>query len=193
MIQDSKIKRFIVVSVILVFICLICIFVSVRSVERYSNKIAETEMLKQKLDNLEQDFRNLDIKNKELEVRRQDLSWEKEQISKEYITLKDKYAFLGKTIETLERDVNTLRKVIERKERYEEEAGGVDKDDDETESLLSTLQSENDQLLKELADKTKEKMILEIALKAQANRLGLTEEYDPDLKEILKKFVTSLQ
>ncbi len=193
MIQDSKIKRFIVVSVILVFICLICIFVSVRSVERYSNKIAETEMLKQKLDNLEQDFRNLDIKNKELEVRRQDLSWEKEQISKEYITLKDKYAFLGKTIKTLERDVNTLRKVIERKERYEEEAGGVDKDDDETESLLSTLQSENDQLLKELADKTKEKMILEIALKAQAKRLGLTEEYDPDLKEILKKFVTSLQ
>ncbi len=193
MIQDSKIKRFIVVSVILVFICLICIFVSVRAVERYSNKIAETEMLKQKLDNLEQDFRNLDIKNKELEVRRQDLSREKEQINKEYITLKDKYAFLGKTIKTLERDVNTLRKVIERKDRYEEEVGGVDKDDDETESLLNTLQSENDQLLKELADKTKEKMILEIALKAQAKRLGLTEEYDPDLKEILKKFVTSLQ
>ncbi len=47
--------------------------------------------------------------------------------------------------------------------------------------------------MKELAKKTTEKMIMEIALEAQAKRLGLSERYDPDLKEIIKDFVTSLQ
>jgi hypothetical protein len=36
-------------------------------------------------------------------------------------------------------------------------------------------------------------MILKIALESQAKRLGLSEEYDPELKKILKDLVTSLK
>jgi len=36
-------------------------------------------------------------------------------------------------------------------------------------------------------------MILEIALESQANRLGLSENYDPELKKILENLVTTLQ
>ena len=58
---------------------------------------------------------------------------------------------------------------------------------------LIELRSQNDELVKALAAKTREKMILKIALESQANRLGLSENYDPELKEILKNLVTSLQ
>jgi hypothetical protein len=69
-------------------------------------------------------------------------------------------------------------------------------DDEEgsgNESQLLVLQSRNDELLRELAVKTKEKMILKIALESQAKRLGLSEQYDPELKKILKDLVSSLQ
>jgi hypothetical protein len=68
-----------------------------------------------------------------------------------------------------------------------------DEDSSGYESQLILLQSRNDELLRELAVKTKEKMILKIALESQAKRLGLSEGYDPELKKILKDLVTSLQ
>jgi len=58
---------------------------------------------------------------------------------------------------------------------------------------LIALQSQNDELLRKLTVKTKEKMILRIALESQAKRLGLAEQYNPELKEVLKNLVTSLQ
>jgi hypothetical protein len=58
---------------------------------------------------------------------------------------------------------------------------------------LTELRSQNEELVKKLAIKTREKMILEIALESQANRLGLSEGYDPELKKILENLVISLQ
>jgi hypothetical protein len=69
--------------------------------------------------------------------------------------------------------------------------GEVDVSKEETQ--LIALRSQNEELVKQLAAKTKEKMILEIALESQANRLGLSESYDPELKKILENLVTSLQ
>ncbi len=193
MMQDAKIKRLLIVSVILIFICIICIFISVRSVDKYKNKTAETNLLVQKLDNLEQYARNTDIKIKELEARRHALSLEKKQISKDYAAIKVKYVSLGKTIKILERDVGTLQRVIKTSEEIEEESEEVDKDVSDLALRLEALQNQNDELLKELTRKTKEKMILEIAFAAQAKRLGLSERHDPDLKQTIKDFVTSLQ
>ncbi|MHC4182756.1 MAG: hypothetical protein ACYSR0_05350 [Planctomycetota bacterium] len=184
--QDAKTRRLLVVSVVLIFICIVCIFVSVRYVEKYRNKVSETAALEQKLDSFEQNVKRLDIKIKELEARRYDLSLEKKQITKDYSTIKDKYVFLGKMIKALEGDVGTLQRAIKTSEEIEEES-------DEADSELKILQSRNDKLLKELAKKTKEKMILEIAFEAQAKRLGLAERHDPGLKETIKDFVTSLQ
>ena len=114
--QDDKIKRILEFyeehCVVLVFICVVCIFISIRFVDKYRDKVAETASLKQKLDDLEQEVKKLDIKTKELEVMRYDLSLEKGQISKDYSTIKDKYVSLGKMIKTLERDVNNLQKVL---------------------------------------------------------------------------------
>jgi len=186
MTQDPRVKRLLVVSVILIFICIVCIFVSIRYVEKYRNKTTETAALEQKLDGFEQNVKRLDIKIKELEARRYDLSLEKKQISKDYAIIKDKYVFLGKMIKALEGDVGTLQRAIKTSEEIEEES-------DEADSELKILQSRNDKLLKELAKKTKEKMILEIAFEAQAKRLGLAERHDPGLKETIKNFVTSLQ
>ncbi len=193
MMQDAKIKRLLIVSVVLVFICIICIFISVRSVDKYRNKTVETNLLVQKLDNLEQYARNIDIKIKELEARRYALSLEKEQISKDYAAIKVKYSSLGKTIKILERDVGTLQRVIKTSEEIEDGSEEVDKEVSDLALRLEALQNQNDELLKELAKKTKEKMILEIAFEAQAKRLGLSERHDPDLKETIKDFVTSLQ
>lgn len=186
MTQDPRVKRLLVVSVILIFICIVCIFVSVRHVEKYRNQTTETAALEQKLDSFEQDVKRLAIKIKELEARRYDLSLEKEQITKDYVIIKDKYVFLGKMIKTLERDVGTLQMAMKTNEEIEEES-------DEADSELEILQSRNDKLLRELAKKTKEKMILEIAFEAQAKRLGLAERYDPGLKKTIQDFVTSLQ
>lgn len=191
--QDSRVKRLLVVSVVLVFICIICIFISIRSVDKYRNKTAETHLLEQKLDNLEQYARNIDIKIKELEARRHALSLEKEQIRKDYAAIKVKYASLGKTIKILERDVGTLQRAIKTSEEIAEESDEAYKDVSELELRLEALQNQNDKLLKELAKKTKEKMILEIAFEAQAKRLGLSERHDPDLKQTIKDFVSSLQ
>jgi hypothetical protein len=66
-------------------------------------------------------------------------------------------------------------------------------DGSEEAAQLVALRRQNKELVKELATKTTEKMILKIALESQANRLGLSENYDPDLKEILKNLVTRLQ
>jgi hypothetical protein len=68
-----------------------------------------------------------------------------------------------------------------------------DLDSSAEEAELIALRSKNDKLVKKLAAKTKEKMILKIALESQAKRLGLSENYDPELKAILKNLVTSLQ
>jgi len=186
MTQDPGVKRLLVVSVILIFICIVCIFVSVRYVEKYRNQATETAALEQKLDSFEQNVKKLDIKIKELEARRYDLNLEKKQITKDYSIIKDKYVFLGKMIKALEGDVGTLQRAIKTSEEIEEESGEAD-------SELKILQNRNDKLLKELAKKTKEKMILEIAFEAQAKRLGLAERHDPGLKKTIKDFVTSLQ
>ena len=69
--------------------------------------------------------------------------------------------------------------------------GEVDVSEEETQ--LIALRCQNEELVKKLAAKTKEKMILKIALESQAHRLGLSENYDPELKKILEDLVTSLQ
>lgn len=191
--QDDKIKRILVACVVLIAICVVCIFVSIRFVDKYRDKVAETASLKQKLDELERDVKKLDIKTKELEAVRYDLSLEKREITKDYSTIKDKYVSLGKTIKTLERDINNLQKAFEMVGVNEADPVIDDEDTSGNESQLRVLQSRNDELLRELTVKTKEKMILKIALESQAKRLGLSEEYDPELKKILKDLVTSLQ
>ncbi len=191
--EDDKVKRILVVSVVLVFICIVSIFISIRYVDKYMRKAAETSVLKQKLDDLEQDVNKLDLKSRELEVVRYDLSLEKEQISKEYSIIKERYKSLGKTIELLERDVSGLQKILEFVETNKDDPLIGNEDSSKEVSQLLALQSRNDELANELAVKTKEKMILKIALESQAKRLGLSENYDPELKEILKKFVISLQ
>ncbi|MCP4267150.1 MAG: hypothetical protein GY777_16535, partial [Candidatus Brocadiaceae bacterium] len=147
----------------------------------------------QRLEDLEQDIKKLDINTKELEIMRYDLSIEKGQISEDYATIKEKYASFGAMIKTIEKDVNDLQKVIKFAENdipdpvIEDAVISVEK------AQLIELKDRNDVLEKELATKTREKMILKIALESQANRLGLSENYDPELKKILENLVTSLQ
>lgn len=191
--QDNKIKRILVACVVLIVICVVCISVSIRFVDKYRNKAAETASLKQKLEELEQDIKKLDIKTKELEAMRYDLSLEKRGISKDYSTIKDKYVSLGKTIKTLEMDINNLQKAFKMVGVNETDPVIDDEGSGKDESQLRVLQDRNDELLRELTVKTKEKMILKIALESQAKRLGLSEQYDSELKEILKDLVTSLQ
>ncbi len=191
--QDDKIKRILVAGGVLVLVCMVCLFVSIRSVDKYRKKVAETTLLKQRLDDLEQDIKKQDIKTKELEVVRYDLSLEKGHISEDYATIKEKYAFFGKTIKTLEKDVNGLQEIIKIVENRVPDPviGEVDVSTEEVQ--LIALRNQNEELIKKLTAKTKEKMILKIALESQANRLGLSENYDPDLKKILENLVTSLQ
>ena len=191
--QDDKIKRILVACVVLIIVCIVCIFVSIRFVEKYRSKVAETVSLEQKLDDLEREVKKLDIKTRELEAMRYDLSLEKGQISKDYSTIKDKYVYLGKMFKALERDVNNLQKVLKIVGDNKADTDIDYGDSGKNESQMRALQSRNDELIKELASRTKEKMILKIALEPQAKRLGLTEEYDTELKKILKEFVTSLQ
>lgn len=191
--QDDKIKRFLVVSGALVFICIVCLFISIRCVDKYRNKVAEATLLEHKLEDLEQDIKKLDIKLKELEAVRYDLSLEKGQISKDYATIKEKYTSLGTTIKTLENDVSDLQKIIKFVENNSADPEMGDVGSSREEAQMIELRSQNDELVKALVAKTREKMILKIALESQANRLGLSENYDPELKEILKNLVTSLQ
>ncbi|MFQ5787809.1 MAG: hypothetical protein ACE5H1_07480 [Thermodesulfobacteriota bacterium] len=190
---DDKIRRIIVACVVLIFVCIVCIFVSIRFVDKYRDKVAETASLKQKLDELEQDINKLDIKTKELEAMWYDLSLEKRELSKDYSTIKDKYVSLGKTIKTLEMDINNLQKAFKMVGVNETDPVIGDEESGEDSLQLEALQSRNYELLRELAVKTKEKMILKIALESQAKRLGLSEQYDPELKKILKDLVSSLQ
>ena len=192
-VQDEKIRRILVACVVLIVICVMCILVSIRFVGKYRDKVAETASLKQKLYDFEQDIRKLDIKTKELEAMRYDLSLEKRGITKDYSTIKDKYVSLGKMIKTLERDVNNLQKAFKMVGVNETDPVMDEEDGSGNESQLRVLLSRNDELLRELAVKTKEKMILKIALESQAKRLGLSEQYDPELKKILKDLVSSLQ
>ena len=192
-VQDEKIRRILVACVVLIVICVVCILVSIRFVGKYRDKVAETASLKQKLYDFEQDIKKLDIKTKELEAMRYDLSLEKRGITKDYSTIKDKYVSLGKMIKTLERDVNNLQKAFKMVRVNETDPVMDEEDGSGNESQLRVLLSRNDELLRELAVKTKEKMILKIALESQAKRLGLSEQYDPELKEILKDLVSSLQ
>ena len=191
--QDDKIKRILVACVVLIVICVVCILISLRFVDKYSDKVAETASLRQKLVELERDVKKLDLKTKELEAVRYDLSLEKRGITKDYSTIKDKYVSLGKMIKTLERDVNNLQKAFKMVGVNETDPVMDEEDGSGNESQLRVLLSRNDELLRELAVKTKEKMILKIALESQAKRLGLSEQYDPELKKILKDLVSSLQ
>ena len=191
--QDDKTKRILLAGGVLVLVCMVCLFVSIRSVDKYRKKVAETTLLEQRLDDLEQDIKKQDIKTKELEEMRYDLSMEKGQISEDYATIKEKYVSLAKTIKTLERDVSGLQGIMKIVENRAPDPviGEVDVSKEETQ--LIALRSQNEELVKKLAAKTKEKMILEIALESQANRLGLSENYDPELKKILENLVTTLQ
>ena len=191
--QDDKIKRILAAGGALVFICIVCLLISIRFVDKYRNKVAETTLLEQRLEDLEQDIKKLDIKTKELEAVRYDLSLEKGQISKDYATIKEKYTSLGKMIKTLENDVGDLQNITEFVENSAADPVIGDMDSSTEEMQLIELRSQNDELVKELAVRTKEKMILKIALESQANRLGLSENYDPELKTILKNLVISLQ
>jgi CHASE3 domain sensor protein len=191
--QDDKTKRILLAGGVLVLVCMVCLFVSIRAVDKYRKKVAETTLLEQRLDDLEQDIKKQDIKTKELEEMRYDLSMEKGQISEDYATIKEKYVSLAKTIKTLERDVSGLQGIMKIVENRAPDPviGEVDVSKEETQ--LIALRSQNEELVKQLAAKTKEKMILEIALESQANRLGLSENYDPELKKILENLVTTLQ
>ena len=191
--QDDKIKRILLAGGVLVLVCMVCLFVSIRSVDKYRKKVTETTLLEQRLDDLEQDIKKQDIKTKELEDMRYDLSLEKGQINDDYSTIKEKYVSLGKTIKTLERDVSGLQEAMKIVENRVPDPviGEVDVSKEETQ--LIALRSQNEELVKKLAAKTREKMILEIALESQANRLGLSENYDPELKKILENLVTTLQ
>ena len=192
-VQDEKIKRILIACVVLIVICVVCILASIRFMDKYSDKVAETASLRQKLVELERDVKKLDLKIQELEAVRYDLSLEKREITKDYSTIKDKYVSLGKTIKTLERDVNNLQEAFKMVGVNETDPLIGDEEGSGNESQLLVLQSRNDELLRELAVKTKEKMILKIALESQAKRLGLSEQYDPELKKILKDLVSSLQ
>ena len=191
--QDDKSKRILLAGGVLVLVCMVCLFVSIRSVDKYRKKVTETTLLEQRLDDLEQDIKKQDIKTKELEEMRYDLSMEKGQISEDYVTIKEKYVSLAKTIKTLEMDVSGLQGIMKIVENRAPDPviGEVDVSKEETQ--LIALRSQNEELVKKLAAKTKEKMILEIALESQANRLGLSENYDPELKKILENLVTTLQ
>jgi chromosome segregation ATPase len=191
--QDDKIKRILVACVVLIVICVVCVLASIRFMDKYSDKVAETASLRHKLVELERDVKKLDLKIQELEAVRYDLSLEKREITKDYSTIKDKYVSLGNTIKTLERDVNNLQEAFKMVGVNETDPLIDDEEGSGNESQLLVLQSRNDELLRELAVKTKEKMILKIALESQAKRLGLSEQYDPELKKILKDLVSSLQ
>ncbi len=191
--QDDKIKRILVACVVLIVICVVCVLASIRFMDKYSDKVAETASLRHKLVELERDVKKLDLKIQELEAVRYDLSLEKREITKDYSTIKDKYVSLGNTIKTLERDVNNLQEAFKMVGVNETDPVIDDEEGSGNESQLRVLLSRNDELLRELAVKTKEKMILKIALESQAKRLGLSEQYDPELKKILKDLVSSLQ
>ncbi len=191
--QDDKIKRILVACVVLIVICVVSILASIRFMDKYRDKAAETASLRQKLVELERDVKKLDLKIQELEAVRYDLSLEKREITKDYSTIKDKYVSLGNTIKALERDVNILQEAFKMVGVNETDPLIDDEEGSGNESQLLVLQSRNDELLRKLAVKTKEKMILKIALESQAKGLGLSEQYDPELKEILKDLVTSLK
>ncbi len=191
--QDDKTKRILIAGGVLVLVCIVCLFVSIRTVDKYSKKVAETTLLEQRLDDLEQDMIKQEIKTKELEIMRYDLSLEKGKISDDYTTIKEKYASFGKTIKLLERDVNGLQEIIKIIENRATDPVIGEVDVSTAEAQLIVLRSQNEELVKKLAAKTKEKMILKIALESQANRLGLSENYDPELKKILENLVTTLQ
>lgn len=191
--HDDKVKRLLVAGGVLVLVCIVCLFVSISTVDKYRKKVAETTLLEQKLEDLEQDIKRQDIKTMKLESMRYGLSLEKGQISKDYSTIKEKYLSLGKTISVLENDVIGLQKTIKFVENSVPDPVIGDVDSSIEETQLIALRNQNEELVKRLAAKTKEKMIMKIALESQANRLGLSENYDPELKTILKNLVTTLQ
>ena len=82
--QDDKIKRILVACVVLIVICVVCVLASIRFMDKYSDKVAETASLRHKLVELERDVKKLDLKIQELEAVRYDLSLEKREITKDY-------------------------------------------------------------------------------------------------------------
>jgi len=95
----------------------------------------------------------------ELESMRYGLSLEKGQISKDYSTIKEKYLSLGKTISVLENDVIGLQKTIKFVENSVPDPVIGDVDSSIEETQLIALRNQNEELVKRLAAKTKEKMI----------------------------------
>ncbi|GAX59927.1 cation/multidrug efflux pump [Candidatus Scalindua japonica] len=191
--QDEKFKRVLVAGGALVIICIVCLFVSIRFADRYRNKVVQTILLEQRVEDLNQEIKKLDIKTKELEAVRYGLSVEKGQIIKDYATIKEKYTSLATTIKILEKDVSEIQKVIKLVENRTQDPIIGDVDISREETQLRELRDRNDELVSKLAAESREKMILKIALESQANRLGISENYDPELKTILKNLVTSLQ
>lgn len=191
--QDARIWRILVLCAVLLFVCIVCMFITIRYVDKYRKKVNETSLLEQKLENLDQEVKKQDMKTRELEIVRYDLSMEKDQIMKESSIIKERYKSLGKIIKSLEKDINGLNNVLKYVETNKEDPLIDNAENSEKVSRLIALQNRNNELMNELAKKTKENMILKIALESQSKRLGLSENYDSELKEILKKLVTSLQ
>ncbi len=54
-VQDEKIRRILVACVVLIVICVVCILASIRFMDKYSDKVAETASLRHKLVELERD------------------------------------------------------------------------------------------------------------------------------------------
>ena len=98
--KDDKTKRILVAGGVLVLVCMVCLFVSIRAVDKYRKKVAEATVLEQRLDDLKQDIKRQEIKTKELEAMRYDLSLEKGQISEDYATIKEKYVAQAKASNT---------------------------------------------------------------------------------------------
>jgi chromosome segregation ATPase len=149
--QGDKIKRILAAGCVLVFVCIVCLFISIRFADKYRNKVAETTVLEQRLEDLELYIKKLGIKTKELEAVRYDLSLEKGQISKDYATIKEKYTSLGKMIKTLENDVGDLQNITKFVENNTADSVIGDVDSNTEEMQLIELRSQNDELVKELA------------------------------------------
>ncbi len=191
--QDDKIRRILAVSVVLVIVCVVCLLISIRFVDKYRGIVSEKTSLERRLEDLEQGIKERDFITKELETVRYALSLEKGKISRDFSTIKEKYASLGKTIVSLGNDVSDFQRVMKFVENNPADMVIEGVDSSVEEAQLIGLRRQNNELVKELAVKTREKMILKIALESQAGRLGLSENYNPELKEILKNLVTSLQ
>lgn len=191
--EHSKTKKLIIASITLIIICIICLLVTIRYAEKYNMQYAQINELEQELSDLNLNYKNLDFKKKELEARRYSLSLEKQRISNDYLSIKKEFSSFEKTIKSIEHDMNTLKEIVNGNKSIVEGPGNNEVDGDSLKSGSSILKSQNGKLLSELTKKTREKMILEIALTTHAKKLGILKKHNPDLNELLKQLLKSLQ